>query len=502
MRNTSPPPKLNETVAVIGAGIAGIATAVRAAAAGAQVHVFEQNSYTGGKLTAFEKDGYRFDAGPSLFTLPHLVDELFELAGKPPRDYFNYHTHSSVCHYFWHDGTKMIMYPSMKENVAEVRRVFGDREADVVEEYFQKAAEKYDLTAPFFLENSLHRLKTFLTPKVLKVLAAIPGLGLFTTLDRYNKRYFKNPKLVQLFNRYATYNGSSPYLTPGIMQMITHLEHGLGTFLPHGGMHEISQSLTRLAEDLGVTFHLEHKVERIVSSNVKVTGVQANGKVFSCSTVFVNSDVKHAYAHLLDDDIKRPKKTLRQEPSSSALIFYWGIEERFQQLDLHNIFFSKDYKREFDAIQNNGEFWVDPTIYVNITSKLEPNDAPSGAENWFVMINVPANTGQNWDEIIPKAKQEILSRLTKEFGKDIGALIRTEEILDPRSIESKTSSVGGALYGTSSNEQMAAFLRHPNKKIGVDGLYFCGGSAHPGGGVPLCLLSGKIATNWWLENAK
>jgi len=205
---------------------------------------------------------------------------------------------------------------------------------------------------------------------------------------------------------------------------------------------------------------------------------------------------------LLDDDIKRPKKTLRQEPSSSALIFYWGIEERFQQLDLHNIFFSKDYKREFDAIQNNGEFWVDPTIYVNITSKLEPNDAPSGAENWFVMINVPANTGQNWDEIIPKAKQEILSRLTKEFGKDIGALIRTEEILDPRSIESKTSSVGGALYGTSSNEQMAAFLRHPNKKIGVDGLYFCGGSAHPGGGVPLCLLSGKIATNWWLENAK
>jgi len=109
MRNTNPPPKLNETVAVIGAGIAGIATAVRAAAAGAQVHVFEQNSYTGGKLTAFEKDGYRFDAGPSLFTLPHLVDELFELAGKPPRDYFNYHTHSSVCHYFWHDGTKMIM---------------------------------------------------------------------------------------------------------------------------------------------------------------------------------------------------------------------------------------------------------------------------------------------------------------------------------------------------------------------------------------------------------
>ena len=502
MRNTNPPPEIQEKVAVIGAGIAGIATAVRAAVSGAEVHVFEQNPYTGGKLTAFEQDGYRFDAGPSLFTLPHLVDELFELAGKDPRAYFNYHTHGTVCRYFWHDGTQMTMYPSVQENVEEIRRVFGNAEAEAVEAYFDKAAEKYNLTAPFFLENSLHRWKTFATTKVFKVLSAIPRLGLFTTLDRYNKRYFKEPKLVQLFNRYATYNGSSPYLTPGIMQMITHLEHGLGTFLPHGGMHEISQSLTRLAQDLGVQFHLDHKVQGIVTDQGKVSAIRANDQHFTCDTAFVNSDVKHAYRHLLDEQVQRPKKTLAQEPSSSALIFYWGIDASFEALDLHNIFFSKDYEREFQAIQNNGAFWKDATIYVNITSKLEPGDAPVGAENWFVMINVPANSDQDWDAIIPKAKTEILARLSKELDRDIEALIRTEEVLDPRSIESKTSSVGGALYGTSSNEQMAAFLRHPNKKVSVDGLYFCGGSAHPGGGVPLCLLSGKIATNWWLEDAK
>src|SRR5210317_1948033 len=492
----------SSTVAVVGAGIAGLSAAIRLRIAGKEVIVFEQNSYTGGKVTAFEKEGFRFDAGPSLFTLPHLVDELFELAGKPPRDYFNYHTHSSVCHYFWHDGTKMIMYPSLKENVAEVRRVFGDREADVVEEYFQKAAEKYDLTAPFFLENSLHRLKTFLTPKVLKVLAAIPGLGLFTTLDRYNKRYFKNPKLVQLFNRYATYNGSSPYLTPGIMQMITHLEHGLGTHFPVGGMHEISQSITRLAIDLGVEFKLNSRVDEILVERGQVRGISVNGKIEIFNRVVCNSDIKHVYKNLLAAPVKRPKKTLAQEPSSSALIFYWGLSEKFEQLDLHNIIFSEDYEREFERIQHNGPFWEDPTVYIHISNRLERSDAPDGKDSWFVMVNVPYDQGQDWEAIIQKTRKSVLTRISKTLKCSIESLIEVEEWLTPVDIEQRTSSVGGALYGTSSNDRMAAFLRHSNKSSSVKGLYFCGGSAHPGGGVPLCLLSGKITAEWLNEDTK
>jgi phytoene desaturase len=487
-------------VAVVGSGIAGLSAAIRAAVAGAEVHVYEQNSYTGGKVTAFQKDGFRFDAGPSLFTLPNLVDDLFKLAGENPRDYFNYHVHNTVCNYFWRDGTRFSMYPQLEKNIDVISKNFSSLEASRVADYFSDAAKKYNLTSPYFLENSLHKPSTFMTLEVLKVLRAIPSLGLFSSLDEENKKYFKDPKLVQLFNRYATYNGSSPFLTPGIMQMITHLEHGLGTYLPKGGMHEISQSLTRLALKLGVEFHLGHKVEKLNSVQNKMVGIQVNGIEHPCDTIFVNSDVKHAYSHLLSPELKRPKKTLKQEPSSSALIFYWGINGSFPQLDLHNIFFSDNYEKEFEAIQHNGAFWEDPTVYVNITSKLEDTDAPKGHENWFVMINVPSNQGQPWDEIIPKVKNSILQRLTQELGVDIKPLILTEELLDPRSIERKTSSVGGALYGTSSNDRMAAFLRHPNKKSGVHGLYFCGGSAHPGGGVPLCLLSGKIATDWWLED--
>lgn len=489
-------------VGVVGAGIAGISAAVRLAAAGAEVHVFDQNVYTGGKLTAFELGGYRFDAGPSLFTLPHLVDELFTLAGRSPRAHFNYHSLDRVCTYYWPDGTTMAMHADVERNVKEIERTFGSKEAHGVRSYFREAAKKYDLTAPFFLEQSLHRARTFFDKRVLRVLSAIPSLGLFNTLDSENKRHFSDPRLVQLFNRYATYNGSSPYQTPGIMQMITHLEHGLGAYLPVGGMHEISQSLTRLAEDLGVVFHLGHRVDKIAVEGGRTTGLEAAGTFYPFDQIVCNSDVKHAYTHLLPAEVKRPEKTLAQQPSSSALIFYWGIGAKFEQTDVHTIFFSEDYEREFDRIHNNGPFWEDPTIYVHVTSKVEPEDAPEHGENWFVMINVPADQGQDWDRIIPLARKEILKRLSQALNTAIEPLIEVEEVLEPRTIASKTSSVGGALYGTSSNDRMAAFLRHSNKKSGVEGLYFCGGSAHPGGGVPLCLLSGKIAVDWWQDDIR
>lgn len=492
----------SENVAVIGSGIAGLSAAVRLAVAGKQVVVYEQNAYTGGKVTAFERNGFRFDMGPSLFTLPHLVDELFELAGKSPRDYFNYHTHDEVCRYFWNDGTQLTLYPDVERNVEAIRAAFGDAAAERVAEYFERARKKYELTAPFFLENSLHKARTFLTPEVFKVVAEIPKLGLFSTLHQENQSFFKEPKLVQLFNRYATYNGSSPYQTPGIMQMITHLEHGLGTHFPVGGMHEISQSITRLAQELGVQFELNTRVEELMVEKNRVHGVRVDGKPVLYDHVVCNADIKHAYQHLLPKSVKRPKKTLAQEPSSSALIFYWGLSKQFDAFDLHNIIFSEDYEREFDRIRENGPFWEDPTVYIHVSNRLEKSDAPEGKDSWFVMVNVPYDRGQDWDTIIEKTRASVIERISKSLGCPIDAYIEVEEMLTPTAIERRTSSIGGALYGTSSNERLAAFLRHSNKSSSVKGLYFCGGSAHPGGGVPLCLLSGKIAADWLNEDTK
>ncbi len=490
-----------KTIAVVGAGIAGLAASIRLARAGYNVSLFEKNAYTGGKMTVYEQDGYRFDAGPSLFTLPHLVDDLFKLCGMNPRDHFNYIQHETACKYWWQNGKKLVLTAQEEENLRAIAEEFGGEAAASARKYFEDAKEKYELTEPYFLQQSLHRAKTFLNRRVLKVIRAIPRLGLFNTLNEENEKYFNSPELVQLFNRYATYNGSSPYLTPGIMQMINHLEHGLGTYLPKGGMHEIAASLTRLAEKLGVNIQLNSPVEKVHVQGKKCEGLQVKGETLNFDAVVLNADVHYAYEHLINIGVKRPKKTLAQEPSTSALIFYWGIDRSFEQLDLHNIFFSKDYRKEFDQIRSSEDFWLDPTIYVNISSKVEQEDAPEGCENWFVMINVPPNSTQDWKAITLKARKTIVARMSRVLGVDIESHIATERVLDPVMIETYTSSAGGALYGTSSNDRMAAFLRHPNKKLGgYKGLYFCGGSAHPGGGVPLCLLSGKLAANWCIED--
>jgi phytoene desaturase len=296
---------------------------------------------------------------------------------------------------------------------------------------------------------------------------------------------------VQFFNRFATYNGSSPYKTPGIMSMIPHLEMHHGTFFPKGGMAKITQSLYDLAKERGVEFHFSQKVHKIIVKNGKAEAIETENGIKKADVVISNMDIFPTYKKLLPEQ-PYPKQTLAQERSSSALIFYWGVKKEFPDLDLHNILFSKKYKEEFDYIFNKKSLSDDPTVYINISSKEENSDAPENCENWFVMINAPGNYGQDWDTMISTARENILRKIKNTLGVDIRPLIETEAVLDPRSIETKTSSYRGALYGAASNSKFAAFLRHPNFTRKIKNLYFCGGSVHPGGGIPLCLLSAKI----------
>ena len=211
-------------------------------------------------------------------------------------------------------------------------------------------------------------------------------------------------------------------------------------------------------------------------------------------------DVFYTYQKLLNDP-QKAKKILKQERSSSALVFYWGIKKEFAQLGLHNIFFAKDYNAEFDHLFRLKKMYHDPTVYINITSKCEKGlQAPEGKENWFVMVNAPANTGQDWETYREKYRSSIIQKLNRLLQTDIEPLIEVEEILDPVMIESKTASYMGSLYGTSSNSKMAAFLRHANFTGALNGLYFVGGSVHPGGGIPLCLKSAKIMSDIVMED--
>ncbi|MBX9781849.1 MAG: phytoene desaturase [Chitinophagaceae bacterium] len=477
---------------VIGSGVAGLATAIRLSVQGFETTVFERNSYPGGKLSLIEKEGYRFDAGPSLFTQPQNIEQLFNDADENIESYFQYSNVPLSCRYFYDDGKVLNAYTDAQQFEHELQQVMGE-EPGSLSRYLAKSKKLYESIGAVFLNNSLHKRKTWLQPSIMKALGNVKFPYLFGTLHGYNQQQFYNPQTIQLFNRFATYNGSNPYQTPGMMSLIPHLELNEGTFYPKGGMISITNALYQLALKKGVRFEFNSSVQNIIQHQGKVKGVVVNDENYFADAVVSNADVYFTYRNLLKDESKSTR-LLKQERSCSGVIFYWGMKKEFPQLHLHNIFFSGNYKAEFDFIFKRKQLYSDPTVYVNITSKMEAGQAPEKKENWFVLINAPAHTQQNWEQVKQELKQNIIQKISKVLNENIGDAIELEETLDPITIENRTGSYLGALYGTSSNNRMAAFKRHPNFLSSVKGLYFCGGSVHPGGGIPLCFKSAEIVS--------
>ncbi|MGB3589390.1 MAG: 1-hydroxycarotenoid 3,4-desaturase CrtD [Tunicatimonas sp.] len=478
---------------IVGAGIAGIASAIRLANKGYHVDVYEANTYPGGKLSEIKLGDYRFDAGPSLFTLPELVDELFTLSGEQIQDHFEYQHLPVACHYFYEDGTFLKAYADREKFLEEVSQKTTES-SQTIQAALDRSSYLYDTLSDLFMKRSLHRWQTFVNKKAWRAYSKLHRLDFFRSMHQANQQQFQDKRVVQLFNRYATYNGSNPYEAPATMNIIPHLEFNIGAYFPTRGMYSITDSLYKLAQRLGVRFHFQSQVKEIETDNSGVKGINVAGEIQHYDVVVSNMDVVNTYRKLLPK-VKPPTRLLNQPKSSSALIFYWGVNHSFPELDLHNIFFSQNYQQEFEHIFQKKTIYHDPTVYVNITAKYKTDDAPPGAENWFTMINVPNNEGQDWDALINQARNSIIDKVSNRLGVNVGSKIVAEDILDPRTIESRTSSSQGALYGNSSNNRYAAFLRHANFSRKIKGLYFCGGSVHPGGGIPLSLLSAKIAVD-------
>lgn len=482
----------NKTCAVIGCGVSGMGAAIRMRNKGYKVTVFEANSFPGGKLSTESKDGYRFDMGPSVFTMPQYVNELFELSGKNPAEHFRYTQLDPVYKYFFEDGTTLESYHGKEKFAEQMAARSADSKEDILK-YLNRTETIYNLTDEVFLHNSLHKLKNFFTWPVIRGILNFGKIGAFDTMNGANSKSFKDSRLVKIFNRYSTYNGSSPYLSPATLNVIAHVEIVKGAYYPEGGMFGITDALVKLAKDIGVQFKFSTPVREILIENKKVTGVRTDNGTEAFDVVISNMDVYNSYKKLMPN-VKRPAKTLDQPKSSSGIIFYWGIKKEFKELGLHNILYAENYEEEFDTIFSKKAIYHDPTIYVNITSKHTPSDAPPGCENWFAFINTPNNQGQDWDAFINEARENMIRKVNRILKTDIRPFIESEMVFDPRVIESRTSSAFGAIYGNSSNNKFAAFLRHANFSKDIKNLYFCGGSVHPGPSIPLCLLSAKITT--------
>ncbi len=481
---------MKQKTAVIGSGVAGIASAIRLAAKGHEVSVFEKNAEPGGKLAQLHMQGFRFDKGPSLFTLPEMVEELFLLCNKNREDYFSYQALDASCKYFYEDGTRINAWHKTDDFANEVAQSCGIDPSRVTD-FLLKSKRLYEITGDVFLFNSIHKIRNYRMPAYRKALFHLHELDVFTSMHKKNKRWFQDPRVVQLFDRYATYNGSSPYKTPATLNVIPHLEHNIGAFFPNKGMYHIVEALYELAIEMGVRFFFNRPVKKIIIKDNKASGVQTGNEKIHFDHVVSNVDVVMLYKHLLPD-LPFPKKQLELGRSSSAMIFYWGMDKRFADLGLHNILFSKDYKTEFDCLFGRKSISDDPTVYIFISSKVVQDDAPPGKENWYVMINAPENTGQDWEVLKQRTRQNIINKIKRITGIQADKHILAEHITDPLAIERETASYNGSLYGLSSNNMFAAFYRHPNFKKKIKNLYFTGGSVHPGGGIPLALASAKI----------
>jgi phytoene desaturase len=482
---------------VVGAGLGGLSAAIRLAAAGWGVTVYEQQDLPGGKAGSESRGAYRFDTGPSLLTMPYVIEQLFAEAGRAWTDYLQVERLDVICNYFWPDGTRLHAYGDPERFAQEIEQKIGEP-AERVLRYLDYAGRIHDVAAQLFLWNSLHDARTYFSKLFWSRLIRLGRIDPLRTMDRATRSFFSDPRVVQLFNRYATYNGSSPFRTPATLNIIPYVEYAHGGYAVVGGIHALPRALERLAGELGVEIRYGERVDRIVTTEGRaaVTGVEVLGRFESADAVISNVDVSVTYPELLRDEHARQLHRYRRlEPSSSGLVYYWGIREPFDELTVNNIFFSSDYPREFASIFDERRLPDDPTIYINITSKVTPTDAPKNGENWFILVNAPYVDGQNWTAESGRMRETVLGRLSTTLNRPVSDLIEEEGIMTPADIERKTMSYRGALYGIASNTRLAAFARHPNRSPDYAGLYFCGGSAHPGGGMPLVMLSGKIAAD-------
>lgn len=477
-----------EKTVVIGAGIGGLSAAIRLAAKGYPVTIYEKNGTVGGKMSEFRADGYRWDIGPSLITMRNVLIDLFAAAHRRLEDYLDLIPIEPLTRYFYPDGTNLDMtrdLPRLLEKIAAL----DERDVEGYLNFLAYAASLHRITGPVFIYEKPPTLRSFTRVSPLDMLR----VDVWRSMEAAIHQYVRSPHLRQLLGRFATYVGASPYHAPATLNVIAHVELNGGVWYPKGGIYTIARALDKLARELGVQIHTDCAVRQILISDGRATGlVLADGTRIEADTIIANVDVASVYEKLLPPDPRRLKSLLRADLSCSGFILLLGIEGQHPGLTHHNIFFSSDYRREFDDLFNRHIPPGEPTIYIAITSKTDPHDAPQGCENWFVLVNVPAMDGQwDWSTQQTRYRDQVLSRL-KTFGLDIRERIRSEHILTPVDLERMTGAQQGALYGMSSNNRFTAFRRPHNRAPDIQNLYFAGGTTHPGGGVPMVMLSGKV----------
>ena len=470
----------DKSLVVLGSGIGGMAAASTLAFSGYNVTILEKCSTFGGKAGLLIKEGFNFDTGPSLLTLPDWIDEAFLFCNKNPRDYYSYEKLDIVTRYYFSDKTFVDVCGNIEKTADHFEKIGLDRK--VFLDYMSKWNEIYDVSEKTFLSNNIKFNKVFLS-NALEWLKKSSLKDIYLPMAKYNQRELSNQKIELIMNRFATYTGSSPYATPAFMNQLGVVEMMKGAYFPKGGIHSISKALYQLCLNVGVKFNFDSAVSNIsyVKNKFKISTKE---KTYDSLKLVSNIDFFQTQK-LLQRNINVSTKDL----STTCVVFYWGVTKEFPKLKLHNIIFSGDYKQEFNDIFNCNDI-ADPTIYINISSKMDKTHAPNGCENWFVMINVPAKISLITNKELNRLRELIIKKLSIFVEENIASLISFEEILTPQKLHENTGSFEGALYGENQNSFKSIINRKKNQDKKLKNLFYVGGTVRPGGGMPLAAKSG------------
>jgi phytoene desaturase len=469
-------------ILVIGAGLGGLAAAIRLARAGHAVEVWEKNGEPGGKLGDLRIDGFRWGTGPSLLTMPHVLRELFADAGERMEDHLELVRLGSACRYFWTDGT-----------VIDEDALFWSQPE--VAKFLDYARGIYELSGEAYLNRPPGDFWRAFTLHNLGKLRHLGKVATTRTLAAEVDRRISDPHLRQIFLRFATYNGSSPYLTPATFNIIPYVEAEFGAWYVRGGMAKITEALAALAQRNGVTF-------RFNTTATGWNGTEAtahDGTRSRADFMVCNADALSARTGFLSGlfSPQAREKALRPDLSTSGFILFLGVRECDPRLGHHNIFFSDDYPKEFAEIHGGKISPHEPTIYISVSSRSDPDHAPAGHDNYFVLVNAPArDPKQPWTKAEAQGYRDLVLKRLERFGfDDLRGRIVAERIFTPSDFAARDVAHHGALYGWASHSIHTSLFRPPLRAPGTRNVFFAGGTTHPGGGIPLVLLSGKMAAD-------
>ena len=480
-------------VVVIGAGLGGLAAAIHLRLAGFEVRVLERQPAPGGKVRQLREAGFTFDMGPTILTMPAVLDDLFAAAGRVRRDAIELLPLAPFYRAHFPDGTVFELSDSLADVLAQVRRLSPEDEPAWVE-FLARAGRIYYEVERHFLDRLFDSWRDLLDPALLRAGLRMDAL---TSLATRVARQFRDPRLRQLASYQAIYVGASPDTVPATYALISYLEAAHGVWFPRGGMYAIALAVARLATDLGVEIDYGADVERIEVEGGRVRAVLVRGGPRAAADVVVsNADLHHTYGALLPGVARAhmdDRRLARLEPSSSAFILYLGVRRTFPGVPHHSIFFGPDFARDLREIFVERRPLSEPSFYVCAPSATDPSLAPEGSTALYVLAPAPALApGVDWDAIAPAYAERLLDRVEAAGFAGVRAATVVRHCFTPADFERDYHCHRGSIFGLSARFDQTAFRRPAPRSRDVAGLYLVGASTQPGGGVPMVILGGKL----------